>query len=292
MMGGVGCGGGEVGEGGVVTPRPFAPPHDHAQPQASIPKRYTTVASLSSPVIGLGPCWVKVCGRNHSSIPTQPCTRARASAPPRAPIVAFIRTFWPHHSAPQSRHPGFQSGTKTRQVAPQCAIAQGPPGQAKICNANRLKAKRSPRNALPSRATATPGIRTIQLVHLRGYNALVVVRLLSRTTTPTPACRAASCNLRAFIRALGINTNRRRYTDCSAPQPHGPHHPQRPPPGLAALARPPFRRVGLEFSWRVPGIQLESNWNLTSFQMNARSQRRLGGYGGGEGGGRVRRDVV
>ena len=53
---GVGCRG---GKGGVVTPRPFAPPHDHAQPQASIPKRYTTVASLSSPVIGLGPCWDK-----------------------------------------------------------------------------------------------------------------------------------------------------------------------------------------------------------------------------------------
>ena len=247
-----------MGRVGLLRPARPCSPHDHAQPQASIPKRYTTVASLSSPVIGLGPCWVKVCGRNHSSIPTQPCTRARASAPPRAPIVAFIRTFWPHHSAPQSRHPGFQFGTKTRQVAPQCAIAQGPPGQAKICNANRLKAKRSPRNALPSRATATPGIRTIQLVHLRGYNALVVVRLLPRTTTPAPACRAASCNLRAFIRALGITTQTVAVTPIARRHSHTAritHSARRQ--GLPPLPVHPSEG----WAWNLAGECLESNWN-------------------------------
>ena len=246
-----------MGREGLLCPALPSPPHDHAQPQASIPKRYTTVASLSSPVIGLGPCLVKVCGRNHSSIPTQPCTRARASAPPRAPIVAFIRTFWPHHSAPQSRRPGFQFGTKTRQVAPQCAIAQGPPGQAKICNANRLKAKRSPRNALPSRATATPGIRTIQLVHLRGYNALVVVRLLKkqppqhRHAAPPPAIYAPSSGRWESTQTVAVTPIARRHSHTARIT----HSARRQ--GLPPLPVHPSEG----WAWNLAGECLESNWN-------------------------------
>ena len=224
---------------------------------------------------------------------TPPTHHGRALAPGPPPRRA-------HLSLPSSA----PSGHTTARLKADILVSDSEPRPAKSPRSAPLRRVRQakPRFATQtgSKPNARPATHSLRVLPQRRESAQFNSYISEDTTRwwwcgcqkqprQPPACCAASCNLRAFIRALGINTNRRRYTDCSAPQPHGPHHPQRPPPGLAALARPPFRRVGLEFSWKVPGIQLESNWNLTSFQMNARSQRRLGGYGGGEEGGIVRR---
>ena len=245
------------GKGGVVTPRPFAPPHDHAQPQASIPKRYTTVASLSSPVIGLGPCWVEVCGRDHSSNPPRPCTRARASAPPRAPIVAFIRTFWPHHSAPQSRRLVLFSRprpAKSPRSAPLRRVRQAKPRFA---------------TQTGSKPNARPATHSLRVLPQRRESAQFNSYISEATTrwwwcgcyqeqprrhrhaAPPPAIYAPSSGRWESTQTVAVTPIARRHSHTARIT----HSARRQ--GLPPLPVHPSEG----WAWNLAGECLESNWN-------------------------------
>ena len=87
---------------------------------------------------------------------------------------------------------------KSLRSAPWRRVRQAKP---RLCKKSRLKAKRSPRNALPSRATATPGIRTIQLAKFRGYNAGAKCGQLSTADHTFHHTLRRLLHLRAFTRA-------------------------------------------------------------------------------------------
>ena len=124
-----------------------------------------------------------------------------------------------------------------RQVAPQCAIAQGPPGQAKTlkkksAQSQTLAPQRTPLACYRNAGNPHNSTRKIQRLQ-RGCKMRTAVN--SRPHLP-PHLAPPPASTRLHQGAPVRSARRRRYTDCSAPQPHGTHHPERPSPGPVTLA--------------------------------------------------------